>query len=897
MLATAEQLLDSAGLQQRLDAGDAAISSYREHLAAADKALDFAFLEGEDAGRLTQRRAEVMDVLLKIIWARAGWTGDEELSLIAVGGYGRGELHPGSDVDLMILLRSDDDTPLQSRLSAFIQLLWDIKLKVGSSVRSLNECKQEASQDVTVATNIMETRLLAGDDRLFAEMSAQCNAAHIWPAARFFEAKLAEQQARHRRYGGTAYKLEPNIKEGPGGLRDIQTIGWVAKRHFGNDSLASLVDEGFLTNDEFTTLDDGQRFLWRVRWGLHRLAGRPEERLGFDYQRRLAEEFGYQDNEHHLAVEQFMRQYYRVVMDLSRLNGMLLQLFRETLIDTSHRPNITPINRRFQARNDYLEVTHNQVFIQQPSALLELFVILAENPDLRDIRASTIRLIRDNLHLIDDQFRNDIANISLFMELVRQPRGVLHELRHMNRYGVLAAYIPAFKGIVGQAQFDMFHAYTVDEHTLFVVRNLRRLFLPEFAHEFPGCSGIANALPKPELLYLAGLFHDVGKGRGGDHSELGAVDALAFCSHHRLSSFDAHLVSWLVKNHLIFSAVAQRQDISDPEVINRFAIEVGDALHLDYLYLLTVSDVRATNPDMWNSWKEALFQDLYKHTLRALRRGLERPIEKRDRIEQVRSNARKLLTRQQLPDDDVNNWWQQLPQEYFLRFTPEEVAWHAQQVIGHQDQRRALSAVQQRTRRGGTEVFIYSADEQRPFVTTTSLLERIGLNVHDARIIGTSNGNGNGHRLYSFTVLEASGQPIDDSERIAEIDHIIASALQQGSDASDSVPHQKPSLRARAFNIPTQISFDQQRKLAQTQLEIITADRPGLLARIGQILHDANLTIHDARIATYGAQVDDLFMITDHDQQPLDDARQETLRQRLQLQLDPPTETNAHNAA
>ena len=886
MLPNADQLVNSAGIERQLADGEAPVAVFREHIAAADAALDFHFLEGEDAGRLTHRRAAVMDRLLAIAWQRCGWHGDEQIALIAVGGYGRGELHPGSDVDLMMLLRNDDDGPFAERLSAFIQLLWDIKLKVGSSVRSLTECKQEANQDVTVATNLMEARLLAGDKQLFDAMNEQCNSEHVWAAAPFFAAKLEEQQKRHKRYGGTAYKLEPNIKEGPGGLRDIQTIGWVAKRHFGNNNLISLVDHGFLTDEEYRTLEQGQRFLWRVRWGLHRLAGRPEERLGFDYQRRLAEQFGYQDDDQHLAVEKFMRHYYCMVMQLSRLNEMLLQLFHESLIDIDHQATLRTINRRFQARNGYLEVSHDQVFAQHPSALLELFVILAEDDGLQGVRATTIRLIRDNLYLIDDQFRDDIANISLFMEFMHQPRGITHELRHMNRYGVLAAYIPAFKGIVGQAQFDLFHAFTVDEHTLFVVRNLRRLFVDKFSHEFPGCSGIANALPKPELLYLAGLFHDIGKGRGGDHSELGAVDALAFCSHHRLSPFDAHLVAWLVRSHLTFSAVAQRQDISDPEVINRFAAQVGDALHLDYLYLLTVADVRATNPDMWNSWKEALFEDLYRNTLRALRRGLERPIEKRERITEVKNNARKLLALQQAPETAVNNWWEQLPQEYFLRFTAEEVAWHTQLLLSNPDPERPLSAVQRRTRHGGTEVFAYTTDPHTLFAVITALLERIGLNVHDARIIGTRLG----HTLFSFTVLEQSGKPIDDDNRVNEIGALVAAELQQQTGSKRIVPHQKPPLRARAFNIPTEISFDQPHNAPHTQLEIITADRPGLLARISQALESADFTLCDARIATYGARVDDLFLITDSDQRPLDEASQERLRGLLLTHLNMPAD-------
>lgn len=888
MVAKAPQLLDTERLAARLDSGEPAVAVYREHLRAVDDALDFHFLDGEDAGHLTHRRAAVIDELLRIIWARSGIGTDEPVGLLAVGGYGRGELHPGSDVDLLVLLRDPDITPYEEPLRGFIQLLWDIKLKIGSSVRSLQECEIEAAKDVTVATNLMEARLLAGDRVLFEDMHRLCGSDAIWPGPQFFEAKLDEQRRRHRRYGDTAYKLEPNVKEGPGGLRDIQTIGWVAKRHFKSADLHSLVNEGFLTEDEYLTLDRGQRFLWRVRWGLHRLSGRPEERLGFDYQRRLAGEFGYLDDDKHLAVEKFMRHYYCQVMSLNRLNEMLMQLFRENLLETEHTVEIQSINRRFRARNGFLEVVNDQVFDETPSAMLELFLILAQRPELKGVRATTIRLIRDHIHLIDDYFRNDLANLSLFMELLRQPAGITHQLRNMNHYGVLAAYIPAFKGIVGQAQFDLFHAYTVDEHTLFVVRNLRRLLIPKYANEMPSCARIAQSIPKPELLYLAGLFHDIGKGRGGDHSKLGSVDALEFCNRHRLSAFDSHLVSWLVRNHLLFSGVAQRQDLSDPEVIHHFAGQVGDLLHLQYLYLLTVADVRATNPEMWNSWKGALFHELYQKTLRTLRRGVERPIDQRDRIAETKTGARELLTIHRLATREVEDFWRTLPADYFLRFSADEIAWHSQTILGRHGSNRPVSSVRQRTQRGGTEVFVYTEARSGLFMQFTGLLERAGLNVHDARIITTSFG----YTLDSFTVLEGSGEPISNPARLDEIRQILDEGLDQAPPDAPPQSQRKPPLRARAFQVSTQIEFRPDRNGKRTQMEIITADRPGLLARIGHAIFDTGINIHDAKIATFGAQVDDVFLLTNPANQPLDDDDQEALRASLHQYLDHPGETS-----
>jgi [protein-PII] uridylyltransferase len=383
-------------------------------------------------------------------------------------------------------------------------------------------------------------------------------------------------------------------------------IGWVAKRHFGLDSLQELVAEGFLTDSEYRALMEGQHFLWKVRFALHMTTGRREDRLLFDLQRTLADQFGYRSDERRLAVEWFMMDYYRTIQELSRLNEMLLQLFQEVILYVDDPGDPVEINRRFQTRKGFLEVANDRVFRRYPFALLELFLILQQHSEIKGVRASTIRLVRDHRYLIDENFRNNIRSRSLFMEIFRQPHGLTHELRRMNRYGILAAYYPAFEKIVGQMQHDLFHAYTVDEHTLFVVRNLRRFSVPKFNHEFPLCSRISNRLPKPELLYLAGFFHDIAKGRGGNHSELGATDAMEFLRLHGLSDYDQKLVGWLVQNHLLMSQTAQRRDISDPDVINEFARQIGDRTRLDYLYLLTVADIRGTNPTLWNSWKDAL---------------------------------------------------------------------------------------------------------------------------------------------------------------------------------------------------------------------------------------------------------------------------------------------------
>ncbi|RYG79187.1 HD domain-containing protein [bacterium] len=411
----------------------------------------------------------------------------------------------------------------------------------------------------------------------------------VWPAAKFYDAKLKEQSDRHAKAHDTAYNLEPNVKTGPGGLRDLQTIGWVAKRHFGANSLDELVTHGFLTPSELRKLKQAQAFLWKVRFGLHVLTGRHEDRLLFDHQIRLAQLFGYEDASYTLAVEQLMQRYYRTVMDVSFLNELLLQLFRDAILSDNSPPR--PLNARFQVRNDALEAIHPDVFARAPSSLLEMFVLLQQNPAIRGVRAATMRSLARHLWLIDEEFRQNPRHHRLFLEILRAPVGVTHELRRMNTYGVLGRYIPAFGRIVGRMQYDLFHAYTVDAHTLFVVSNLRRLAMSKYDHELPQLSGIMQRLPKPEVIYLSALFHDIAKGRGGDHSELGSVDAEAFCLEQGLSRYDARLVAWLVRNHLLLSLTAQKKDIGDPQVINDFAKAVGDETHLDYLYVLTCADV------------------------------------------------------------------------------------------------------------------------------------------------------------------------------------------------------------------------------------------------------------------------------------------------------------------
>ena len=861
---------------------DSILATLRAQIQTGNQTLRQQFSNGAPVAELLHARSQNIDEVLSHAWGHI-WLSPspKDAALVAVGGYGRSELHPGSDIDLLILLADDQHEGYQKSIERFITLLWDMGLDVGHSVRTVLECVQEAIQDVTIATNLMEARLLIGSAELFQNMCRAIGPANIWPAREFFAAKLQEQANRHRKYHDTAYNLEPNIKDGPGGLRDIQTIVWVAQRHFGTASLYDLIGHDFLTQTEYATLVDGQHFLWQIRFGLHTLTERREDRLLFDHQRSLAQQFGYRDDGHTLAVEQFMKRYYRTVMELSRLNEMLLQLFEEAILyaDTPHEP--VPINKRFQARNNFIEVTHAKVFQHHPFALLEIFLLLAQHPELKGVRASTIRLIRDHRYLIDDSFRTDQRCRSLFMELLRQGRGIAHELQRMNRYGVLAAYLPVFANIVGQMQHDLFHVYTVDEHTLFLVRNLRRFALPELAHEFPLCSEIFQQLPKTELLYIAGLFHDIAKGRGGDHSELGAADALAFCLHHGLSQYDARLVSWLVKHHLVMSSTAQRQDLSDPDVINAFAERVGDQMHLDYLYLLTVADIRATSPALWNSWKNALLAELYLSTQRALRRDLVHPVNQHERLRETQHQAQQLLQQYDLQQSTLETLWRELEDDYFLRHSADEIAWHAQAILRASPQDLPLILVRQQTHRGGTEIFLYTHDQDHLFAATTTALDQLGLTIMDARIITARNG----YTLDTYIVLEESGAAISGAHRIGE----IASTLKRQLLAPDMVEQVTRRVRRQLkhFPITTQVSFRQDERHQRTIMEVISADRPGLLSKIGRAFISCGVRLQNAKVATFGARAEDIFFITDAHNQPFqNEAQSSCLRDTIIKALD-----------
>ncbi len=814
---------------------------------------------------LINARADFTDDILRQCWRNFLGHDAKSLALIAVGGYGRRELHPQSDIDILILLDDETEENQHNSLSEFFKFLWDIGLKLGHSVRSVTECTSVAIQDQTIITNLMESRIVDGSKKLFDKMTENIDPSKIWPSNTFFEAKMEEQHHRYAKYRDSGHNLEPNVKEGPGGLRDIQLIAWVIKRHYNSRTLSELLQQGCLTKSEYDEFIQAQEFLWRVRFALHAITGRDENRLLFDYQITVAQQLGYGDNEENQAVEKFMQQYYRTVMGLQRLNEMLMQLFREVMLREHEGCSVVSINQHFQSLCDFVEVTHENVFKARPIALLEIFLVLQQVSSTKGVRAPTIRLIRQNLHLIDDKFRKNKNASNLFMEILKQRNGITHQLRRMNRYGVLAAYIPAFANIVGRMQYDLYHVYTVDEHTLFLIRNLRRFALAKFRHELPFCNDIFMLIPKPELLYVAGLFHDIAKGKGGDHSILGQKIAKDFCQQHGLNRHDTNLVTWLVRNHLLMSMTAQRKDIADPEIIREFATVVGTLERLNYIYLLTVADIRATNPSLWNSWRNSLLKELYFAVHRAFHRGLDNPLDKQEQIKSAQREARSMLKHLGLKISDVKKVWRTISEDYFLRYSPEESVWHTIAIASCHYEDLPLILLRPQNQRGSAEVFLYTKNDDYIFSHSTAILSQLGLTILDARIITS----GKDYVLNSYLILEQSGDPIDDLLREQQIAAKLRAQLKNSCGLSPDVVRLENRL-AKHFKTDTQIYFHTDPHHRYTILELITNDQLGLLSKVGRAFNQLQVRLHQAKITTIGSRAEDLFYITDNQDQLFD---------------------------
>ena len=841
----------------------------------------------QDIAVLIRTRAELIDHALRQLWREHHLHEAEGLALLAVGGYGRSELHPYSDIDILVIHDGRIDLEV---LTPFFQTLWDSGLKLSQSVRTPQQCRTDARGDITLMTSWMEMRPLCGCKELGAELQRNLTSRGglfrlaLWNPEKFFYGKIEEREQRHAQFGGGAYLLEPNLKEGPGGLRDIQTVHWILKR---TEHIADATS--FCNEQELTTLNDGQKFLWRVRFALHDISGRAQECLHFGYQHPIAERLGYSGANANETIEAFMQDYYRTIGAVDRLTEVLMQQFQEQLKPPAHRTP-QPFNDCFQIRNGYLETCTDDSFAQHPEGLLELFLILQQHDGIKGVRAHTIRAIRTNLSLIDDDFRSKPKHRQIFLDILRQPRHVAREMRRMHRYGVLGAYWPAFAQITGKVQHDLFHIYPVDEHILQVLTEMRTIAQSKDTdHDL--FEQLFLQFPKSELLYLAALFHDIGKGRGGDHSTLGAEDAHAFCLAHGLSEYDAGIVRWLVQHHLLMSMTAQKCDISDPEVIRKFVDQVGNGARLRGLFLLTVADLRGTNPTLWTPWRESLLYHLYRAADRQLQHGSDQVAGNEQRLRELKASAMKRLT---LTDTSMaERLWDSMPTHHLLHYTDDELAWQTECILSCPPGEKAQVFVRHRGSHHCTEILVYEQHRNDLFVPITATLARLAINVLYARITETQQQQ----TLHTFLVTDSEGQPISEGIALEELCVRLQSIVHTPADALRPV-QLRQKLPAEHFQVPTEIEFVQQEDPPETRLLLNTTDHPGLLWTISCALEECGVHIQQARITTLGAQAEDIFAITDAQSQHLVTEEQtlaeieDTLRMRIkQLQANPNANT------
>lgn len=823
----------------------------KESLRRARTQLKEVFQGSGNARSLLRKHRILIDRALIQTWRE--FKVPSELALVAVGGYGRGELFPYSDVDILVLLPSPHSPSLAALLESLIGRLWDLGLEVGHSVRTVSECVEESARDITVQTSLLEARLIAGSRMLFQKLCSVTREG--FDGSAFLSAKRLEQEQRHAKYHESPYSLEPNIKEAPGGLRDIQVVKWIGRAVGAGDSWKALAQRGLITPLEARQFALHERTLTHLRVLLHYATGRREDRLLFDYQGTLASLLGFQAAAGRRASELLMEKYYRTAKAVTQLNTITLQNLA-TMAIPENGADRQIINERFHVVRELLDIGSDDLFDLNPSAMLESFRLMQDHPELKGMTARTLRALWRGRTLIDAEFRRGPGNRRNFLEIFQRPRGIVHELRRMNQYSILGRYLPAFGKVVGQMQHDLFHVYTVDQHILMVIRNLRRFTMVEFAHEYPVCSRLIAGFQRHWLLYIAALFHDIAKGRGGDHSELGMADARKFCKTHGLGKEDIDLVVFLVRHHLEMSTIAQKQDLSDPAVVERFAAIVQTERRLTALYLLTVADIRGTSPKVWNAWKGKLLEDLYNATRRRLSGATNTSSED---ILAKQEEARRLLRLFALTDGVEDELWRRLDVAYFLRHDAQDIAWQTRLLYRKVESKVPVVSARLSPIGEGLQVMIYAPDQAYLFARICSYFESIGFNIVDAKIHTTRHG----YALDTFQVLGAGTFPsYRDMTQMIEVE--LAGRIER-QDAMPSPAQGRISRQLRHFPITPEVHINPDERAQYYALSIIAGDRPGLLYRVARILGQYKLNLHTAKISTLGERAEDTFVISGAD--------------------------------
>ncbi len=824
-----------------------------------------AFEKQDSIQKITKNLVKSIDALVISLFQDFNLTHSQNLILLAVGGYGRRELQLHSDIDLLILHENKLSPQEQAQIETFIQTCWDIGLDISHQITQPQACATLAEKEITVISSLLDARILCGNPLLLENLQYLIHPLHIWKSEDFFDAKQKEQDVRYTKYNETAYNLEPNIKNGPGGLRDIHIILHIAKRHFKIKKLSEGVMHGFLTEKDYEELVQCRRFLWRVRFALHVCAQKKEDKLLFEYQTKIAPLLHYRDKKGKPAIESLMKDYFKVIKRTRELNDIILQWLSEAIFAKRYR--VTTLDNAFQLVNEHIEVKSPHLFATSPEKLLTLFLWIAKMPDIKGVKASTIRLIHQSTYLINQAYRNNISHQRHFLELFKPPNNPYDALRHMNRYGVLGRYLPCFQQVIGQMQYDLFHIYTVDQHALFVIRNMTR-YLNEESSSFPLCTRLMKSIPKRDILYLSALFHDIAKGRGGDHSELGAEEVDAFAKQHQLNQEDRALLVWLVRHHLFMSHTAQRKDIYDIEIIAEFCKQLPHSHYLDYLYILTVADICATNPKLWNSWKDALLKELYYAAKLYLHQ--EDVQDDGQLIEKRKEDARQILHRQHHQFENINQLWSQLHPRYFMHQSAKMIAEHTLAILSEQDY--PIVRIQPHHSEAAMELFVYMPHQNNRFAITTAILNNCHVTIQEANILS----NAHNFDLDTYVILDTNHPTSMPENTMQLLQQQLKIHLSQNK--TPRLINKRITRLHAHFNFVPQITFQQIEHQRHTQLLLITSDRPGLLADISQIFLKSNIHVHYAKIVTAGERAEDTFSITNSRHEPLSIEEQETLR-------------------